>query len=57
MGIPGMPGMPPINPDTPMGGFMGDMMKFQEAEEKRLAKLQREFGGSNVAKDPAVYKT
>jgi signal recognition particle subunit SRP19 len=58
-GMPGMPNIPGMNmnPNTPMGGFMGDMMKFQEAEEKRLAKLQKEFSGANVAADPAVYKS
>lgn len=49
-------GMPPINPNTPMGGFMGDMMRLQEAEEQRIAKLQKEFGGASLAGDPSVFK-
>lgn len=50
------PGIPNVNPNTPMGGFMGDMMKFQEAEEQRMAKLQKQFSGANIAGDPGTYK-
>ncbi|KAL7419326.1 signal recognition particle subunit [Cryptotrichosporon argae] len=51
------PGGPRINPNTPMGGFMGDMMKLQEAEEARLEKVRRQFGNTHIAKDPSAYKT
>lgn len=41
--------------NTPMGGFMGDMMKLQQAEEERMEKLRKEFGAVNVT-DQSVYK-
>lgn len=41
---------------SPMGGFMGDMMKFQELEEARLAKLRKQMEGVHVAKDPSLFK-
>lgn len=47
---------PKIDPNTPMGGFMGDMMKLQEVEEERLDKLRRTFGNTKIAQDPSVYK-
>lgn len=47
---------PKIDPNTPMGGFMGDMLKLQEAEEARIAKLRQQFGNTNIAKDPSTYK-
>ena len=52
----GPDGMPNINPNTPMGGFMGDMMRLQQAEEERMAKMRRQMGSSNVQLDPEVYK-
>ncbi|GMK58805.1 hypothetical protein CspeluHIS016_0602470 [Cutaneotrichosporon spelunceum] len=45
-----------MDPNTPMGGFMGDMMKLQEVEEERIEKLRRTFGNTKIAKDPSVYK-
>ncbi|ORY24013.1 hypothetical protein BCR39DRAFT_548166 [Naematelia encephala] len=51
-----IPGQPPINPNTPMGGFMGDMMKFQEAEAERMELLRKQFGNATLAQDPSVYK-
>lgn len=53
---PSGPSAPKIDPNTPMGGFMGDMMKLQAAEEARLAKIQTQFGNSQVAHDPSIYK-
>lgn len=53
---PSGPSGPQINPNTPMGGFMGDMLKLQEAEEARIAKLRQQFGNTNIAKDPSTYK-
>ncbi|ODN79500.1 hypothetical protein L202_03469 [Cryptococcus amylolentus CBS 6039] len=47
---------PRIDPNTPMGGFMGDMMKLQADEEERLAKLRRQFGNAAVGGDPSLYK-
>jgi signal recognition particle subunit SRP19 len=44
------------NPNTPMGGFMGDMMRMQQVEEERLEKLRKQFGSTTIAKDPSVYK-
>ena len=55
-GSSGPGGMPQINPNTPMGGFMGDMMKLEQAEQERLEKLRRQFGNTTMAADPAVYK-
>ncbi|WWC86735.1 uncharacterized protein L201_001613 [Kwoniella dendrophila CBS 6074] len=49
-------GQPNVNPNTPMGGFMGDMMRLQAAEDERIQRLQKQFGNANVAKDPSVYK-
>lgn len=49
-------GQPKLDPNTPMGGFMGDMMKLQEVEEERLDKLRRTFGNTKIAQDPSVYK-
>lgn len=49
-------GGPAINPNMPMGGFMGDMMKLQAAEEERLERLRGKFGNVNIAADPSVYK-
>ena len=54
-GGPGMPGGPGFNPNTPMGGFMGDMMKLQQAEDERMEKMRRQFQGSSMM-DPSVYK-
>jgi signal recognition particle subunit SRP19 len=45
-----------MNPNTPMGGFMGDMMRMQQVEEERLEKLRKQFGSTTIAKDPSVYK-
>lgn len=50
-------GGPQINPNTPMGGFMGDMMKLQEVEEARMAKLKSQFGNTTIAQDPSLYKS
>lgn len=44
------------NANSPMGGFMGDMMKYQEIEDARLAKLRKQMEGVHVAKDPALFK-
>jgi signal recognition particle subunit SRP19 len=44
------------DPNTPMGGFMGDMMRMQQVEEERLEKLRKQFGSTTIAKDPSVYK-
>ncbi len=49
-------GPPAMNPNTPMGGFMGDMMRLQEAEEERLERLRKQFGNATMAKDPSVHK-
>jgi signal recognition particle subunit SRP19 len=45
-----------MNPNTPMGGFMGDMIRMQQVEEERLEKLRKQFGSTTIAKDPSVYK-
>jgi len=45
-----------MNPNTPMGGFMGDMMKLQQAEDERLERLRKQFGNATLAQDPSVYK-
>jgi signal recognition particle subunit SRP19 len=50
------PQQPQMDPNTPMGGFMGDMMKLQEVEEERIEKLRRTFGNTKIAQDPSVYK-
>jgi len=50
----GPAGMNP-NANTPMGGFMGDMMKLQQVEEERMAKLRQQFGSVAVS-DPSVHK-
>jgi len=50
----GQSGMNP-NANTPMGGFMGDMMKLQQVEEERMAKLRQQFGNVAVS-DPSVHK-
>ncbi|GFZ47857.1 hypothetical protein JCM24511_05604 [Saitozyma sp. JCM 24511] len=47
---------PRFNPNSPMGGFMGDMMKLQQAEEERMERLRKQFGSANIAADPSVYK-
>lgn len=49
-------GQPGMNPNTPMGGFMGDMMRLQQAEDDRLERLRKQFGNATLAKDPSVYK-
>ena len=49
-------GSPAMNPNTPMGGFMGDMMKLQQAEDERLERLRKQFGNATLAKDPSIYK-
>ncbi|CAK9786917.1 signal recognition particle, SRP19 subunit [Cutaneotrichosporon oleaginosum] len=51
------PQQPRMDPNTPMGGFMGDMMKLQEVEEERIEKLRRTFGNTKIAQDPSVYKS
>jgi signal recognition particle subunit SRP19 len=38
-----------------MGGFMGDMLKMQQAEDERMEKLRKQFGGASV-QDPGMYK-
>jgi signal recognition particle subunit SRP19 len=48
-------GGPRIDPNTPMGGFMGDMLKMQQAEDERMEKLRKQFGGASV-QDPGMYK-
>ncbi|WVF69629.1 hypothetical protein IAT40_004407 [Kwoniella sp. CBS 6097] len=55
-GAGGGAGGPKIDPNTPMGGFMGDMMKLQQVEDDRMEKLRKQFGNANVASDPSVYK-
>jgi signal recognition particle subunit SRP19 len=45
-----------VNPNTPMGGFMGDMMRMQQVEDERLEKLRKQFGNASVAADPSVFK-
>jgi signal recognition particle subunit SRP19 len=45
-----------VNPNTPMGGFMGDMMRMQQAEDDRMEKLRKQFGNASVAADPSVFK-
>lgn len=40
-------GAPAAN--TPMGGFMGDMMRLQQAEEERIEKMRKQFGGAAIA--------
>jgi signal recognition particle subunit SRP19 len=47
---------PAVNPNTPMGGFMGDMLRMQQAEDERLEKLRKQFGNSSLAPDPSVFK-
>jgi signal recognition particle subunit SRP19 len=47
---------PRFNPNSPMGGFMGDMMKLQQAEEERMERLRKQFGSANIAADPSIYK-
>jgi signal recognition particle subunit SRP19 len=46
---PAAPGAPAAN--TPMGGFMGDMMRLQQAEEERMEKMRKQFGGAALATD------
>ena len=48
---------PQMNPNTPMGGFMGDMMAFQKAEDERIEKMRKQFGNARVGGDPSEYKT
>ena len=45
-----------MNPNNPMGGFMGDMMRLQQAEDERMERVRRQFGNASVATDPSVYK-
>lgn len=52
---PGGAGGPRFDPNSPMGGFMGDMMKLQQAEEDRLERLKKQFGNATIA-DPSIYK-
>lgn len=40
----------------PMGGFMGDMMRLQQAEEERLERMRKQFGNATITKDAGVYK-
>ncbi|KAK4686413.1 signal recognition particle subunit SRP19, partial [Tremellales sp. Uapishka_1] len=54
---PSAPANSQMNPNTPMGGFMGDMMKLQAVEEERMKKLRQQMGATQMAKDPSVYKT
>lgn len=56
MGGGGPGGGPNIDPKSAMGGFMGDMMKLQKAEDERLEKLRRQMGGATIAANPEVYK-
>ena len=49
-------GQPQMNPNSPMGGFMGDLMRLQQAEDERMEKLRKQFGNASVAADPEVYK-
>jgi signal recognition particle subunit SRP19 len=44
------------NVNTPMGGFMGDMMKFQQAEEERMEKMRKQLGTTTIASDASIYK-
>lgn len=44
------------NTNTPMAGFMGDMLKLQQAEDERMERLRKQFGSATLAKDPSVYK-
>lgn len=44
---PSAPSAPAAN--TPMGGFMGDMMRMQQAEEERMEKMRQQFGGATMA--------
>lgn len=39
-----------------MGGIMGDYMKIQEAEEARMAKLERQLRGTHFKRNPDVIK-
>lgn len=45
-----------MNPNMPMAGFMGDMMKLQQAEDERVERLRKQFGNATLAKDPSVYR-
>ena len=47
---------PRMNPNSLMGGFMGDMMKMQQAEDDRLERMRQQFGNTRVAGDPGEYK-
>ncbi|WVN89295.1 uncharacterized protein L203_104516 [Cryptococcus depauperatus CBS 7841] len=47
---------PQVNSDTPMGGFMGDMMKLQAVEEERLERLRKQFGNATFSGDPGICK-
>ena len=49
-------GQAQMNPNMPMAGFMGDMMKLQQAEDDRVERLRKQFGHATLAKDPSVYK-
>ncbi len=49
------PSQPRINPNTPMGGFMGDMMKLQQVEEERMERLKKQFGAVTVS-DSGAHK-
>jgi signal recognition particle subunit SRP19 len=40
---------PKIDPNSAMGGFMGDMMRLQKAEDERMERLRRQMGGAHVA--------
>lgn len=48
-------GMPKFDPNSPMGGFMGDMMKLQQAEDERMERLKKQFGSTTIA-DSSAYK-
>jgi signal recognition particle subunit SRP19 len=37
--------------NTPMGGFMGDMMRMQQVEDERVEIMRQQFGNTTMAKD------
>lgn len=43
------PSAPGAAANTPMNGFMGDMMRLQQAEEERMEKMRKQFGGAAIA--------
>lgn len=52
----GMGGAGGMNANSPMGGFMGDMMRLQQAEDERMERMRQQFGNATLTKDMEAYK-